>query len=461
MRYRFLFFFLPIAVLLSSCLSYYQKNLDFQTKFESGKIQEAEKLLSTIKDKKVRKTLFLQKVNQGVVASLLDKYKESNALFEQAFRIGEDYQMNYANEVGAFLLNPNFVVYKPESHELMMIHYYKAINYLKLGQKEAALVEAKRMNIKLTQMNAKYTSANKLTEDAFAHNLMGIIYQANDDFNNAFIAYRNALHVYEGEYAKFFNIFVPDQLKKDLLRSAYLTGLIDEVKHYEKEFGTTFKPIDYKGKGDVILFWNNGLCPVKDQWSIDFTLVKGTGGYYNFVNQQLGLSFAFYISDLDYQNQGFGNLHLYRVVFPKYVERSLFYTNATLNVSGVTTKLELAQDVSQLAFKSLKDRMVTELGKSLLRFATKKALEAQIRTQNQNVGALVGVFNAMSESADTRNWQTLPHSIYYTRLILPEGTQQASLQTNGDTGNEIVPFTFDVKAGNTSFYTYSSLEYLK
>ena len=454
-------FFNVVSFILTSCLTYYQKNLDFQNKFEAGQIEEAEKLLSKIKEKHLRKTLIIQKLNYGVITSLLGKYEESNRLFEDAYFIGEDYQRNYANEVGSFLLNPNFVVYKPESHELMMIHYFKALNYLKLGQNNEALVEAKRMNIKLQQFADKYTSDKKLKEDAFAHNLMGIIYQANEDYNNAFIAYRNAYNVYQNEYSSFFGLTAPDQLKNDLLNAASQTGLSEEVAFYEKQFGYKFKAADNKGKGEAILFWNDGLGPIKDQWAINFVLVHGQGGMFYFQNEELGLSFPFFISDSDYQSQGFGDLNVFRVAFPKFVERPLAFTGATLNVNGVSNALQLGQDVNKIAFKSLKDRMVTEMAKSLLRFAAKKALEYQIRKQNQNVGALVGVFTALTENADTRNWQTLPHSVFYTRVSLPEGTHNATLQTNGQGGSKTTNLTFDVKTGRTSFYTYNSLEYLK
>lgn len=449
--YSFIFLFV-----LTSCLSYYQKNQEFQTNFENGRFKEAQKSLDVLKDKKLRKTLILQKLNQGVVSFYLNEFEKSNKYFEEAYILGEDYQQNLANEVGSFLLNPNFVVYKPESHELMMIHYFKAINYLKLGNNEAALVEARRMNIKLMQLSSKFTSAKKLTEDAFAHALMGIVYQANGDFNNAFIAYRNAYNVYQNEYAKFFNITAPAQLKQDLINAAYRTGFKEEVIFYEKEFGLKFKPTDMNDKGEAVLFWNNGLCPVKDQSSIDFIMQKGQNGYYNFVNLNLGLSFAFYISDSDYQSNGFGDIHVYRIAFPKYVERPSVYNSATLKVNGETHKLELLQDVNKIAFKSLDDRMLTELGKSLLRFASKKALEAQIRKQNQTVGALAGIFNAVSETADTRNWQTLPQSISYARVVLPVGNHQVQMQTESTSGAKSSNLTFAIQKGKTSFYTFNS-----
>src|SRR5690606_26879271 len=99
------------------------------------------------------------------------------------------------------------------------------------------LVECKRMNIRLNQLSDKYKSDNKYKRDAFIHLLMGIIYDANKDYNNAFIAYRNALEVYQTDYQKMFNLGPPEQLKQDLLRTAYLSGFNEELARFEKDLG--------------------------------------------------------------------------------------------------------------------------------------------------------------------------------------------------------------------------------
>lgn len=64
------------------------------------------------------------------------------------------------------------------------------------------------------------------------HTLMGIIYESDHDYNNAFIAYRNAVDVYENEYKQLFQVDVPEQLKRDLVRTARLSGLDEEAMHF-------------------------------------------------------------------------------------------------------------------------------------------------------------------------------------------------------------------------------------
>ena len=51
---------------------------------------------------------------------------------------------------------------------------------------------------------------------------MGLIFDANRDYNNAFIAYRNAVDIYQEDYLPLFGLDAPKQLQQDLLRTAYL-----------------------------------------------------------------------------------------------------------------------------------------------------------------------------------------------------------------------------------------------
>jgi hypothetical protein len=79
-------------------------------------------------------------------------------------------------------------------------------------------------------LNDKYGSdKNRYGRDAFANVMVGLLYAAGGDCNNAFIAYRNAMEIYETDYAANFNIQPPAQLKADILRTAYVTGFNEEL----------------------------------------------------------------------------------------------------------------------------------------------------------------------------------------------------------------------------------------
>ncbi|HVG12451.1 MAG TPA: hypothetical protein VM843_05565, partial [Flavisolibacter sp.] len=58
----------------------------------------------------------------------------------------------------------------------------------------------------------------------------------------------------------------------------------------------------------------------------------------------------------------------------------------------------------------------------------------------------IKVFALASEKADTRNWQSLPHTIYYTRVPLRQGANQLSLLLTGNTTKSI-PLVIQNKGG--------------
>ncbi|MEX0968739.1 MAG: hypothetical protein WD077_16015 [Bacteroidia bacterium] len=450
--------FVLIFISFSSCSTYYQKNRKFNRLFEEGKLERAENLLASDEKAARKNSRLLHFMNLGMVQHLRGEYPASNESLEKAILIADDIRKNYLAEAASFITNPKILPYPGEDFELLYLNYIKALNYLKLNDFDAALVETRRMNNRLTTLGDKYKSEKRFKRDAFIHNLMGIIYEANNDHNNAFIAYRNSYNIYQEDYKSMFGTGAPEQLKQDLVRAAYRTGFTEDAQRYEREFGIKYKPVP-ANSGELIFLWHDGLAPVKDEWGITFALVRGEGGMLFFRNQAYNLSFGYDMSDRKTEDKGLEKVEFVRVAFPRYLERPLVYTSAKLEYNGQDKPLELAENVNAVAQKTLQDRMLLEMGKGLLRLALKKAAEYSIREQNEEAGAVVGAINAISEQADTRNWQTLPHSIFYTRLYLPAGEQKVKLITQApDRPAASSEFTYDVRSDRTIFQTYMTID---
>ncbi len=445
--------------LVGSCASYYQTNTAFNQSFEHGNLNDALETLQSNANDARGKREFLFYVNNGLVLSMLGRYAESNDYFEKAFIFGEDYRKNYLNEVASYLTNPNVTSYKGEDHEHLMLLYYKALNFLKLGKTQEALIECRRLNIRLQQLSDRYADESKFQRDAFIHTLMGIIYETDKDYNNAFIAYRNAVEIYEEDYQPLFQISIPDQLKSDLLRTAWLSGFKDEFELFKEKFGMADYIYQSTEGGELVLFWHNGLSPVKAEWGINFVVDRRDNFVY-FSNQELGISFPFSLDGYDEKDKnGLTRLEFFRIALPRYLERPTYYSGATVSWQGNTTELQLLEDVNKIAFKSLQQRMTLELSKALIRVAIKKATEYQVKQEDKTLGSVLGMINAITEKADTRNWQTLPHSIYYARIPLAVGQNKVSLQlTNGNGDSHKNEFTYEARKGQILFHTFSSLE---
>ncbi len=445
-----------LMMLSSSCASFYETTYDYNKKFEEGSLDKALASLRENTQFQKQTVKFLYYANNGILLSILGKYEESNAYFEKAFLFGEDYRINPAREAASYLTNPSVTIYRGEDHEHLMVLYYKAMNFLKMGRHEEALVECRRLNIRLQQLSDRYSSDSKYRRDAFVHLLMGIIYQSDGDWNNAFIAYRNAYDIYEEDYVRLFGLPAPDQLKADLLRAAWNTGFTEEFEFYKDKFNWPgFVPAT--PEGELVFFWHNGLSPIKDEWSINFVVNREGDNMFLFSNPDLNMHYSFYVNSDD-EKVRLSNMEVFRVAFPRYLERPVYYTQAAIHLRDTSYTLQLGENVNRVAMKCLQERMGLELSKSLLRVALKKTMEYSARKEDESFGAIIGAINAATEKADTRNWQTLPHSIYYSRIPLSEGTTSITFELIRPGQSDEHRFTYTVQKGQTLFHTFTSLE---
>ena len=77
------------------------------------------------------------------------------------------------------------------------------------------------------------------------------------------------------------------------------------------------------------------------------------------------------------------NLRSFRVALPKYEAQPLIYSGAGLQLNNQTYNLEPVENINNLAFSTLKERMLKELSSTLTRLAVKKLAEAAIRPKEE------------------------------------------------------------------------------
>ena len=449
------------VLLLTKCATYYQKSYKFQQDFSTGNLEQAKAFLEHNKKAEEKKDRLLYFFDRGVVEQMLGNYEESNAFLEKAYTFSQDFRKSFTDDVMTFIANPMLKPYEGEDFELVLLHFYKAINFIHLDDLDAALIEARRINVKLNEINDKYKyKKNRYKEDAFAHQLMGLIYEAQGDDNNAFIAFRNAYNLYNDLYEDEFDISPPIELKKDLLRSAARNNFMAELTEYEEQFDMTFTK-DSLNTGSFVFFWLNGLGPVKSEFSLNLSRVQGDGGFLTFANEQEGFSIPYTENSSYYSTDPseFSDLKFVRMAIPKYNKRMPLLDHGFLEVNHNQFVLKKVEDVEAIAVSTLQDRMLREISKSIGRLALKQATELAAREENENLGTLVSLVNAATEKADTRNWQTLPNSIYYQKLTLAEGNHTIDFISKGkDFPSDTVSFKVNIEKGKTVFRSYHTLE---
>lgn len=438
---------LPLMLLLFSCVTYNNRIADYYAAMRNNNYSAADATIDKTKILQAKRNRLLYLFEKGKMAHLLKQYDSSNIYFNEADQFMEEVRTSAGDIALGTLLNPMMQTYKGEAFEKFMLHYYKALNYLYLGKPDDALVEARRISLSNYALQDKTKSDNKYNDDAFSLMLQGIIYEQSADWNNAFIAYRNAVDLFLKNNNNYYGVSIPEQLKQDLLRSAEKSGFPDELGRYAKLMNTTYqKPPDAPG-GELVLFWENGLAPVKEEQNFFFALTKDGLGNFSFVDPSGSFNIPFNFSSYNIRSSDLklDDLRSFRVAFPRYVEQPIYYRSASVSLNGQQYSLEKAENINALAFTTLRERFLQEMGTALARLVVKKLAEIAARPKSDDknkdtkeaIALAIQAFSFISEKADTRNWQSLPHTIYYTRIPLQKGTNQLSFKASGPTSQDI------------------------
>jgi hypothetical protein len=144
-----------------------------------------------------------------------------------------------------------------------------------------------------------------------------------------------------------------------------------------------------------------------------------------------------------------------------------YFQQAVLSLNAVPYQIEEAQSINDLAFATLKERMIKDLSKTLTRLAIKKLAEAAVKpaedekdkdkkARKEALSLGIQVFSLASEKADTRNWQSLPHTISYVRMPLQKGSNHLALELNSSQGNKKMELIIENRGG-IHFYNLCSI----
>ena len=489
-------FFLLLALLVSSCATYNTQVRQYYDNLRQGDFDKASRALDRNRLLKKDRNHLLYLLERGKLCYMMQQWDSSNRYFNEADAMMEGARNSAGDVIAGTLINPMMKRYRAEDFETYLVHYYKALNYLQLGNNEDAMVEARRISLTSDAQADKSRSSKRYSDDAFANIMQGLIYEAGRDYNNAFISYRNAADIYLAHNGTYYETQMPLQLQKDLLKTAHIMGFYDEEERYTRLFGgqpsdagrtsrtvvgsaatsdgstavsggstaaSRSSAISSTGSltgegskapgGELVLFWENGSAPVKVQEDLFFAAVKGAGGAVLFSDGTGRYNNIPFVGRYD-GNTDITDLRSLRVAIPRYEAQPLRYTSALLRSGNNSYPMEEADNINALAFATLRERMVKELATTLTRLAVKKLAEAAVRggkssddanktaeekkkakkEENTREALALGLqlINFATEKADTRNWQSLPHSIYYVRIPLNAGVNNLTVELSGD-----------------------------
>lgn len=460
MKYAYILYGLALVWSLTSCASFEHYRGLYSNMLEQSNLEGAARLVENKKFYQKDRNQVLYYLELGALARMQGNLEESNDYLNKADLLIEDRRASLGAQGLAMVTNPRVLPYRTEYFENIAVHYLKSLNYLQLNDVSAARVEARRTNIRLQELNdAAPDKPLKYHDDVLGHITMGLSYEMNGEWNDAFIAYRNAaeLFIEEGKVRPYMGVRMPEQLKCDLIRIARQIGFANEASYYENLLQPVCENDEGPG-GSLVLFWENGQGPVKEENIVGFNILRyGDRSSLRFVNNRMGLDYELGPQAYNEYN-GFEGVNNIRLALPAFQRRGYPLRSAKVSFPGGAREMEMIEDLNEVAEQSLRDRFHRELANALLRLAAKEAVEASLRsiktekkdsreeedkekegeekkkeekkedkedkysdTAGQILGGAMDIINAVTERADIRSWQSLPAEVFYQRIPLKKG----------------------------------------
>jgi hypothetical protein len=346
---------------------------DARRAFHNGDAPHAVTILSDEDDSGLSRLVYL--MEKGLLLHQAGRYEESvRELRKASDLIREQDIVSVGQQTGSLVVNEWVTEYKGEYCERLWVHTYLMMNYLLLGQYEAALVEAKQAE----KVYDKFPEA--LSEEYFTRALIALCYENLNEYNDAYIAYKKL-----AETMKNSAIVQPD-----IDRLAGMLGFDDEISNKPQTVYTA------AGSAELVLFVSLGNGPVKIPGNI--ILPPGI-----------------------------------RFSFPRYEKQDKRVGSAKVFDSGSRKRvIPLETDVVGVAKKSLDERATEIYVKEAARLAAKEVIMRQIgKDQDDIVKILLRIAFMIMEQPDTRSWQTLPAKLSLIKLPLKPGTHKIRVQIRG------------------------------
>ncbi len=425
-------FLMLFAFMMQGCAMSVGFYKQVDTELASERYASAAKIVQENKETYGKNSTVLYNLESGLLLHYAGDYELSSRHFLESEREMDDlYTQSVSKGVGSMVLNDNLLPYEGEDFEKVYVNLFLALNYARLGKIEDALVEARKVDLKLNEYSRQYDGRNSYKQDAFVRYIMGVLYEADGEVNDAFISYRSA---YEGfkAYDTLFATRCPSYLKADLVRTAGELGFQDELAEYEREFGIKYAAPP-RGVGTLLVVIYSGRGPMKEEVKLKVSIM-----------------------DKD------GTVHTFVAAVPKFHSRQNWVNTYNVSVSGKDVAdratSELGENVNAIAEKNLDERIsliyLKTAGRALLKFLAAEQAKKEVKKKNDSplanflTSVVVDAAYDASEKADVRTWRTLPHDIQIALIKLPAG--EFSVGVNDQNGEPVMSKTVSITPGALS-----------
>lgn len=306
---------------------------------------------------------------EGASSDLEDAKQLSRALASSS--LSENFSAATINEtLRSFVGSPS---------ERVILHSMLALNYLGQGDLLGARVEILQADITMRQLEKAESNRGQL---ASINYLAGVIYELNNEYDNAMISYRRAAQLVD---ARGYEI--PQALADSLLYISQRNGLKQQYSQYQKRFNRSATPLN-SGERDIFVFYSDGVVSHKRQHFLSV---------YSFqLNQNIALALPYYPPS-------------------QYRPSQLLFST-----EGRDTRTESLESVDQLVREDLDAEMPAITAMTLARGVAKYQAVNQAQRKDDIAGLLLNLATTFSETADRRSWNMLPANLQVARFRASE-----------------------------------------
>ena len=406
---------LLVVMLLGGCIGYRVTLEQVDSLSRSGQYQQAVAALDKSGLANGKKDRLLYLMERGLLLNLAGDYQQSHRALQEADDLTEELvTRSVSRETLSFVLNDSTVAYRGEDYESAYLNYYKALNFVALGDYEAAAVEARRVDEKLTWYFDLYQGKNSYREDAFLRLLTGLLYEAYGDFDNALVAYRRSLAAYR-QQRDLYRVALPELLWQRLLPLSKRFGTAEEYSGYLQQAPAT---LSQPAEGDALLvvLIDRGQIPPKQEAGVLLPTTRG---------QPIKIAVPVLAREIRAQGQ------------------------VNVRLDGVRAgQVETVGNLDAIARRSLEDKQARILAKEAARAIAKESLVRHSESQlGSTAGAIARIVSILTTNADLRSWRLLPSRIEMALLPLAAGAHQVEIVL----GNRSVVNRIDTGRGQVQF----------
>ena len=388
---------------MMGCRAYVLDNAqdDLRNSFEQGDFEYSRELLSKFDQKDIYKSKdqVLYNLEYGTVLHFSGDYDSSSVAFSDAEnQIESLYTKSISQGIQSLILSDNALAYDGEEYENIYLNAFKTLNYMHLEDWEGALVESRRIALKLEQLDIRLNGLSSIFAKQDSTNIADWTPKKANIQSSALGRYLSTILYAKTGKADDARIEF-DRLKRSVTEQ-------ETIRRYNGPSANELPDLTDTRSYNVVLSSFTGFAPAKVQNDIR-----------TFFGEEADIYLKF--------------------SFPELFLFDTEVANVKVTVNGKDEHyLDMIEEMDVVAAEVYEAKQPIIYGRALARAVLKsvgaRSIRKKAQKQSDGLGFLAGVLSILgqevSEKADLRGWQTLPGQAWTQVLRLPEGDHTVKIE---------------------------------